>query len=101
MAESMRDECPSSREGSLPGFRHRLTFVNQGACVRMEANAAGALELVSRVLPFGSRIEGEQSPDVVFSLSLATGVATDERPHRLYGDSALLQASPDLEALMQ
>jgi hypothetical protein len=85
----------------MTGCEHILTFVNQGARVRMEANTRGALELVTRVLPFGSRIERAHSPDAVFSLSLAAGVATDDAPHRLYRDSALLQSSPDVEALQR
>ena len=85
----------------MGGYEHILTFVNQGARVRMEANSPGALELVARVLPFGSRIEGTQSPDAVFSLALAAGIATSDAPHRLYEDSALLQSSPDLEVLLR
>jgi hypothetical protein len=100
MAESTRDGAGSPRE-SLPGFAHLLTFVNQGARVRMEANCSDALERASRVLPFGSRIEGAPSADAVFSLSVANGVATDEAPHRLYEDSELLQSSPNLEVLLR
>jgi hypothetical protein len=67
----------------------------------MEASSHRALELVVRVLPVGSRIEPSHSPDAVFSLAVAAGVATDDAPHRLYRDSALLQSSPDLEVLLE
>ena len=86
---------------STRGDTHTLTFVNQGARVRMQANSPRALELVTRVLPVGSRIEPSHAPDAVFSLAMAAGVATDDAPHRLYEDSALLQSSPDLEVLLR
>jgi hypothetical protein len=86
---------------ALPGFDHVLTFVNQGARVRMEATSPDALERASRLLPFGSRIESTPSADAVFSLSVAAGVATDDAPNCLYEDSALLQSSPDLDVLLR
>ncbi len=87
--------------GTQPECRHAVTFVNHGARVRLEANASGALERATRVLPIGSRIEPSHAPDAVFSLSVAAGIATADTPHRLYQDSALVQSSSDLEPLLQ
>jgi hypothetical protein len=78
-----------------------VTFVNHGARLRVEANSPGALDLVSRVLPFGSRIERLRSFDAVFSLVVAPGIGTGDAAHRLYRDSALLQSSPDLQPLLK
>ena len=101
MAESTDIAATPTRDGTQPEFRHAVTFVNHGARVRLEANCSRALERATRVLPIGSRIESSPSPDAVFSLSVAAGVATAETLHHLYQDSAIVQSSPDLEPLLQ
>ena len=95
------------RDGALP--RHPigvhcdrcLTFVNQEARVRVCVNSRLALERIECLLPVGSRIERSPAADVLFSLSVADGVATDDAPHRLYRGARLLQSSPDLERLLR
>ena len=73
-----------------------LTFVNQGACVRVYVNGPRALHGVERVLPAGSLIQRSRTPDASFSL-----VVADDAPHRLYRESDLLQASRHLEPLLK
>jgi hypothetical protein len=101
MAESVRDGATPSREKTLAHGEPSLSFVNQGARVRVIANSPRVLELVRRVLPVGSQFEGSDSPDVLFSLSVAAGLASDEAPHCLYLDSVLLQRSLDLAPLLR
>jgi hypothetical protein len=98
----------STRDGTLPSRTNSgavcdlcLSFENQQARVRVCVNSPLALELVERILPVGSRIVRSHSPDVSFSLSIATGVGTGDAPHCLYRGTRLLQSSPDLEPLLQ
>jgi hypothetical protein len=78
-----------------------VSFESQGALVRIETNAPEVLHLVQRVLPVGSRVEHAVVADTVFSLRAATGAATDQAPHRLLRDADFVDASTDLDVLLQ
>jgi hypothetical protein len=75
--------------------------VSHGARVRIETNAPEVLHPVQRVLPVGSRVEHAVVADTVFSLRTAIGVATDQAPHRLLRDADFVDASTDLDVLLQ
>ena len=78
-----------------------LTFVNQGARVRVDVNGSPALHAVKRVLPVGSVIQPSHSPDASFSLVVTDDVVAGAASHRLYRDSTLLQSSRRLEPLLK
>ena len=101
MPESTSSGAASPRGRPRPQPAHAVTFVNHGARLRVEANSAAALNLVSHVLPVGSRLERLHSTDAVFALVVAPGGGTGDAPHRLYRDSALLQSSSDLQPLLK
>jgi hypothetical protein len=103
MAQSA-SECHGTSSSSLPGqppLKYRVTFVNQGARVRIETNAPGVLQLAQRVLPIGSQVEHADAADTTFSLRTASGVATDPVPHRLFRDGDPVDASTDLDVLIK
>jgi hypothetical protein len=82
-------------------LEYGFTFVNQGARVRIETNAPGVLPLAQRVLPTGSLIEDAHGADTTFSLRVASGASTDRSSHRLLRDAELLDASTDLDVVLQ
>jgi hypothetical protein len=94
------DQTLSGQQTTVHG-EASLTFVNQGARVRVDTNAAGALELVNRRLPVGSNIDPSHPPDASFALSVGAGRAGGNAVHSLYRDSALLESSNDLELVLQ
>ena len=77
-----------------------LTFVNQGARVRVCASDSRALSRVERVLPVGSRVEGPGASDTRFVLSGADD-SSEVRPYRLYHGSSLLQSARRLDPLLK
>jgi hypothetical protein len=101
MSDSTRDGAMPARATIRPQLERAVTFVNEGARVRVEANSSRAVGLIERVLPVGSRLEQSHDPDVVFALSTAAGIESDGASHHLYRNSTLLESSPDLDVLLQ
>jgi hypothetical protein len=100
MTDSIRDSAMASRGKRRPRLAHAVTFVNQGALVRVETSSSRTLESIGHLLPIGSSIEPSRVPDLVFSLAVASGAAADGPSHHLYRDSTLLESSPDLDVLL-
>jgi hypothetical protein len=90
-----------SRPASESRLAYEVSFVSQGARVRIETNASEVVPLVRRGLPVGSRVEQALVADTVFSLRVANGGASDQVHHRLSRDAELVDTSTDLDVLLK